>query len=75
MCDATTASAKGKCRTQNHRITNSIGKFDTIFYGSYHLGSCTGLTNLFHGVFKSLTVLCLKNRLRSGTDQLYPMLF
>ena len=69
MCDTTAASAKRICRTKYDRITDRIGKPDTILYVVYNLGCCTRLTDLFHGIFECLTVLCLKNRFCCCTDQ------
>ena len=71
MRNTTAASAKGICRTEYNRITNRIGKPDTILYVVYNLGCCTRLTDLFHGIFECLTVLCLKNCLSRCSDQLY----
>ena len=69
MRNTTAASAKRICRTKYDRITNGIGKLDTILYVVYDLGCCTRLTDLFHGIFECLTILSLKNRLCSCTDQ------
>lgn len=56
-------------------MIDRISKLDTVFYGIYNLGSCTRLTNLFHGILKCLTVLCLKDGLCGCTDQFYSVLF
>ncbi len=37
-----------------------VCKFHTIFYVFYDLGCCNRLTDLFHGIFEFLTVLCLR---------------
>ena len=66
--DPAAAASKGKCRTEYHRITDSIGEFDTVLHIVHHLGRRTGLTDFFHGILKRLTVLCLENSLRRSTD-------
>ena len=72
--NTTAASAKRIRRTKNNRITDGSGECDTIFYGCYHLGSRNRLTDLFHGIFKFLTVLCLLDGFCCGTDQTYIVL-
>ena len=56
-----TAAGTSQCisGTKHHRITDGIGKRDTVLNAFHHLGSRTGLTDLFHGVLKFLTVLSL----------------
>ena len=75
MGDTAATSAEGECRTEHNRISDRISKLDTVFYGIYNLGSCTRLTNLFHGILKCLTVLCLKDGFCGRTDQFYSVLF
>ena len=72
--DTTAASAQRKSRTKHHRITDGIGKFDTVLHGIDHLGSRTRLSDLLHGVLKRLTILRLEDGLCCRTDQLHAML-
>ena len=74
MGDTTAASAQRKSRTKHHRITDGIGKFDTVLHGIDHLGSRTRLSDLLHGVLKRLTILRLEDGLCCRTDQLHAML-
>ena len=68
-------SAKCICWTKYYRITDGICKCQTIFYSSYHLRCCNRLPDLFHGIFKFLSVLCFTDRLGSSSDQTHIMLF
>ena len=73
MCDTTTASAEGICRTKNNRISDLICKRDTIFYIFNDQRSCNRLTDLFHGIFKFQTVFCFLDGFRRCTDQSHIM--
>ena len=75
MGDTATASAEGECRAEHNRISDRVGELNTVFYGIYNLGSCTRLTDFFHGILKCLTILCLKNGLCGCTNQFYSVLF
>ena len=75
VSDTAAASAQGICRTKNHRITDRVGKCNTVFYGCNNQGCRNRLTNLFHRIFEFLTVFCFFDGLGSRTDQSYVMFF
>ena len=75
MSDTTAASTQRISRTKNNRITDRIGKCNTVLYGCNHQGSCNRFTDFFHGIFEFLTIFCFFNCLGSSTDQSYIMFF
>ena len=75
MGDTAAASTECVSRTENYRITDDVCKCKTIFYCCNNLGCCDRLTDLLHGIFKFLTVLCLLDGQSCGTDQSYIVFF
>ena len=75
VCDTAATSAKCVCRTENNRISDSLGKLNTVFYSCNDLGCCNRLADLFHGVLEFLTVLSFTDRCCCSTDKAYIMLF
>ena len=73
MSDTAAASAQSIGRTKNNRITDGVGKCDTIFHSCNNQRSCNRFTDFFHSIFKFLTVFCFFNCLGSSTDQSYIM--
>ena len=59
VCNTAAASAKRISRPEHYRISNGIRKGDAVLNGLHHLRSRTGLSDLFHGILKGLSVLCL----------------
>ena len=75
MGDTAAASTECVSRTENYRIADGICKCKTIFYCCNNLGCCDRLTDLLHGIFKFLTVLCFLDGQSCGTDQSYIVFF
>ena len=59
VCNTAAASAQRISRPEHYRISNDIRKGDAVLNGLHHLRSRTGLSDLFHGILKGLSVLCL----------------
>ena len=74
MGNTATASSECESWTKHNRISDGIRKLDTILYRINNLRCGTRLTDLLHRILECLTILSLKNRFRSRTDQLYSML-
>ena len=74
MRDSAAAAAKRISRTQYDRITDRLGKFNTLRYRMHDLGGRYRLSDLFHRILEFLTVLCFFDRLSGRTDQAHIVL-
>ena len=75
VCKATAGTAEGKCRTQHHGITNTVGSFLGLFNGVGDLGGNNRLTNGLAQLLEQLSVLSSLNGFTAGTQQLHTALF
>ena len=74
VCDSTAASTKRIRRTKHYRITDLIGKCDTILQILNNQRRSYRLADLLHGCLEFQTVLCFFDGLGSRTDQFYTSL-
>ena len=68
MRDPAAAAAQRIGRTQYDRITDGVGKFNTVLHIVNDLRGRTRLPDFFHRIFKRLTILRFKNGLSRRTD-------
>ena len=67
--DAAAAAAERVCRAQYDRIADFLGKRDAVLDILDDLRRRDRLADLFHGLLKELSVLCLLDGQRRGADQ------